>query len=420
MATRFDSKEYAKQRLFSVCTKYFPMDHLKITAGRKGFRLGESTIMLIEKSRSIVTLAEESNMVLPTSTTNVFRYGVICQNIFDNLNKYQIISQLKSRSRRGYRKELEVIDFDLKKIELEFKKSPHPPVKSLKDGKFIKNAQKLYLKLLDDGDYRGILEDVVKKQELFIVENSDGGKFFSSLFRIINNLVDESKGKKRLEDEIIELQNQMVNIRNNQVEIKKKLPACRLQIEHHREKSGILEIIREKEQLYSDPELSIFLKALTTCLERYVKMIERREQRELEQKEAFLGLILEPTKFQGLDENLWRQIVFIIETHGFELLSGKTWFKFDDSTELRRFMVRKDILEKFAHLRSIEIKQDEIESQMKKNQEYREAENLIHDYEKNRSSYKKLEKKIPLIKKRIAAISEEMDSEKEKFLTFLS
>ena len=151
-----------------------------------------------------------------------------------------------------------------------------------------------------------------------------------------------------------------------------------------------------------------------------MKMIERREGRDLDQKEAFLGLILESTRFQGLYEDLWRQIVFNIETHGFELLSGKTWFRFDDSTELRRFMVREDVLKKFAYLRNLEIKQDEKELQMKKNPEYSEAKNLIQDYEDTRSSYKKLEKEIPVIKERIAAISKEIHSEKEKVFTFLS
>ena len=104
MVTKFDSKEYAKQRLFNLCVKYFPSDHLKINTGRKGFRLGENTVALIDKSEEILTQAKESNETIPASTVNVFRYGTVCLEIFENLSNFQVISQLKSRSRRGYRR----------------------------------------------------------------------------------------------------------------------------------------------------------------------------------------------------------------------------------------------------------------------------------------------------------------------------
>ena len=120
MATKFDSKEYAKQRLFNLCVKYFPRDHFKISTGRKGFRLGESTLALINRSRTILDRVKESDITIPASTANVFQYGTIFQEIFENLNEFQIISPLKFRSRRGHRKDLEVMDFDLNKIELEF------------------------------------------------------------------------------------------------------------------------------------------------------------------------------------------------------------------------------------------------------------------------------------------------------------
>ncbi len=202
MATRFDSKEYTKQRLFNICAKYFPRDQLKINiGGRKGFRLGEGTIALINQSRAILTRAQQSDETIPISTVNVFRYGTTCQEIFEDLGKYQVISQLKTRSRRGYRKELEIVDFDLRKIELELKKSSNPPVKYQKDEKFIRNAQKYYSKILNDDKHSTILEDVIKNQDLFIVDGTDGKRFFNSLFRILNTLLDKNKEKIKLENQ---------------------------------------------------------------------------------------------------------------------------------------------------------------------------------------------------------------------------
>ncbi|MHA2329996.1 MAG: hypothetical protein ACXACR_15880, partial [Candidatus Hodarchaeales archaeon] len=153
MATKFDSKEFARNRIFDLCAKYFPRDQLKINSGRKGFRLGDSTLALIDKSKVIIERVKESNETIPSSTANIFRYGLVCQEIFANLSSYQVISQLKSRSRRGYRKELELVDFDLRKVELKFKKSSEPSVKSQNDGKFIRNLQKSYLNMITADKY---------------------------------------------------------------------------------------------------------------------------------------------------------------------------------------------------------------------------------------------------------------------------
>ncbi|MHA2245071.1 MAG: hypothetical protein ACXADY_08890 [Candidatus Hodarchaeales archaeon] len=419
MATKFDSKEYAKQRLLNLCVKYFPKDHFKISAGRKGFRLGESTITLINQSKTILNRFKESEIIIPASTVNVFRYGTLCQEIFENLSNYQIISQIKSRSRRGHRKDIDVIDFDLKKIELEFKKSSNPPVRSQKDMKFIHNVQKFYLKLINDDKYHVILEDVIKKQELFIVDNSDGKKFFDSLFRLLNALMRKNTEKIEIEALSEQKRNEIAKIRAVIAELKEELPHNKHIIELQRERSGIPKIIGEKEQLFSDSDLSLFLKVLTTSLERYMKMIERRENRSIEQKEEFLGLVLEPTRFQGLNEELWRQVVFIIETHGFELLNGKNWFKFEDPTELRQFMVRKDILEKFAHLRKLEKELDEIEKQMQQDPQYSKAQKMIQDFDDKELLIAKLKKEIPEMHGKSSSLSQEIEADKEKVLAFL-
>ncbi|MFX0014292.1 MAG: hypothetical protein ACFFB2_07365 [Promethearchaeota archaeon] len=419
MVTKFDSKEYAKQRLFNLCAKYFPSDHLKINTGRKGFRLGESTIALIDKSKEILSRAQESNETIPVSTVNVFRYGMVCLEIFEDLSKFQVVSQLKSRSRRGYRKELEIVDFDLKKIELEFKKSSNPNVKSQKDARIILNARRSYLKPLDTDDFLFILNDVIKKQELFIVDDSDGKQFFDSLFRLINPLA--SKNNQRIKYEILleEKQNELEKKTKLIAELNKKIPTYKHQIELQRENSRIPKIIQEKEQLFFDPDLSLFLKILTTSLERYVKMIERRENRILEEKEDFLGLILEPTRFQRLDEELWRKIVFIIETHGLELVSGKSWFRFEDSTELRQFIVQKEVLEKFARIRTLENELNDAEDKLQQNPQYTEALKMIKEYEEIEALILKLRKEIPELNEKIKELTREIENDKNKVETFL-
>jgi hypothetical protein len=419
MVTKFDSKEYTRQRLFSTCSKYFPKDHLKITSGKKGFRLGESTLALIEKAKEIILDDQDSSEKFPESTVNVFRYGTVCMEIFENLDQYQIISQLKSRSRRGYRKELDVIDFDHKKIELEFKKSPKPPVKSQKDIRIIYSARKSYLKPFDENNFTFILDDVKKKQKFFIVEDSDGKEFFDSLFRLLNPLTQKNIEKLELETHLAKKQKDLERTETTFANLTEELPRFKQSIDLQRKDSKIHEIINEKEQLFSDPDLSLFLKILTTSLERYIKMIERRENRIIEEKEDFLGLILEPTKYQGFNEELWRKIVFIIETHGIELLSGKSWFEFEDSGDLREYIVSKEVLEKFARLRKLEDELVAVEEQLQKNPEYVEAHKRIQEHEEQESKLSLLKQEISKAQEKIKALNRMIKEEKEKLDAFL-
>lgn len=420
MATKFDPKEYAKKRLIGTVAKYFPMEYIKVKAGRTGYRLGESTITIIERSKNIIDAASESDIEVPYSTVNIFKIGSTLQHIFQNLSDYQVVSQVKARSRRGYRKEIDLIDFDLKKIELAFKKSPNPSVRHQKDVKIIKTAQKFYIKLLDEKKYQNLLEDVIKQQELFIVDSSDGKAFFDSLYRLLNTFIEKIDEKARYETQLVQTKNEVKAIKKKLNESENQLPQIKNRITVLRKESGIHNLVREKEQVYSDPDFSLFLKILTTCLDRYIRMIERRENIILEQREDFLNLILEPSKYQGLNEELWKQIVFIIEAHGIELLGSKGWFKFEDSLELRQFFVRKDILEKYARVRKIEEKYNEIEVKLLENPEYSEAQQLLQEFDRQETLLNKLEKEIPKIDRKIISLSSELESEEETIRTLLS
>ncbi|MFX0184569.1 MAG: hypothetical protein ACFE95_15925 [Candidatus Hodarchaeota archaeon] len=420
MATRFDPKEYAKNRLIMISSKFFPKDQIRIKSGRKGFQLGESMVTLIDRSKTIVARAQQTDEVIPLSTANIFRAGTTFQDIFQNLSDYQVISQVKSRSRRGYRKELEVVDFDVKKIELAFKKSSHPPVKTQKDEKLIKSVQKAYIKLFDENKYEEVLDDVIKRRDLFVIDDSDGKKFFDSLYRLLDNFIEKNDECKELKTKLKQIKTEIVEVDEGLKKLELEVPNFKRQIELQREEVGIFDLINKKEQLFTDPDLSLFLKILTTGLDRYIRMIERRENRTLEQRDDFLGLILEPTRYQGLNEDLWRMIVFIVETHGFELLNSKNWFKFEEPMELKQFFIKKDVLEKYASLRNIEKTLDELEEQLIKNPQYSEALNIIEEFERNEDRKVNLKREIPEIEQKIIILDQELLTERERIITYFS
>ncbi len=420
LATKFDPKDYARQRLSTLCTKYFPKECININAGRKGFRIGDSMNHLIKESRNVIKEAQNKKWVVPDSTANFFRYGVLLQDIFQELSSYQITSSIKTRSRRGYRKELEVVDFDLKKIELAFKKSSLPPIKTQKDDKLLKAIKKVYFDLLNEYRYHDLYKDVIEKQSLFIVPDSEGNKFYSSFTRISENLMNTFQEKKNLEKENDKLQDEYDKTSESVIVSSQDMPQFRKEIEQIRKKSGFQALINEKEKLISDGNLSLFLKVLTTSLERYLKMMERKESVVLDQKDEFLGLILDPIRFKGLNEDLWKQIVFIIETHGMELCGGKNWFKFNNSTELREFIVRKEILEKFAGLRKLETDLEDLEIKMQKDLHYKDIYEKILKVENQKKLLKELEKEKVQLNEKISNIVLEIEKETEKALNLLN
>ncbi|MHA1973278.1 MAG: hypothetical protein ACTSW1_09805, partial [Candidatus Hodarchaeales archaeon] len=227
MATKFDSKEYARKRLLALCDKYFPPGLLKVTSSRKGFKLGERTQELIQEAIRIVEKAKENGEVLPRSTMDLFRYGKVMQHVFDNLSMFQTVSQIKSRSRRGYRKHLEVIDFDLKKIEYELKKSPNPHIKAEKDDKIIAKAKKDYLDWFEEGMYDKITRDLAIKLKIFVIEDTEGKKFFLSFSRIFNNFLKINKELKDLKARLLELENTIDKIGKSIQSIKKQEDSLR-------------------------------------------------------------------------------------------------------------------------------------------------------------------------------------------------
>ncbi|MHA2328969.1 MAG: hypothetical protein ACXACR_10660, partial [Candidatus Hodarchaeales archaeon] len=127
----------------------------------------------------------------------------------------------------------------------------------------------------------------------------------------------------------------------------------------------------------------------------------------------------EPTKFQGFDEKLWKEIVFIIEKHGFELIGGKNWFKFENPIDLRQFVVQKEILEKFAHLRKLEISLDLTEKKLQNDPEYNNALKKIEDFNIKSGLIDNLRKNISDTKGKILSQSSDIETEKEKVYTLL-
>jgi hypothetical protein len=149
-------------------------------------------------------------------------------------------------------------------------------------------------------------------------------------------------------------------------------------------------------------------------------MIERREKQRLEQREEFLNLILEPTKYKGLDESLWKQIVFIIESHGIELLQGKNWFNFKFPDELRAYITDNNVLSKFAELRTLEKELEEIDKQLQENSSFHEANNLIIELETVKNSLTDSEGRIKELRTEIQNLTDSINEEKQNYLQSLS
>ena len=149
-------------------------------------------------------------------------------------------------------------------------------------------------------------------------------------------------------------------------------------------------------------------------------MIERREKQRLEYRDLLLGLIIEPTKFDGLNEALWKQIVFIIETHGIELLNGKSWFKFSFSDDLRDFITREDILKNFSELRELEKELEKIESELYQNSSFSEAYNFLKESESLKLQLEESETSLPEIIEEIDELSLKIEDERLKILNSLN
>jgi hypothetical protein len=420
MATRFDSKSYVLNQFKVLASKYFPNEYMRVSSSKKGFRLSDSTQSLIEKSKTIVSQFENTDGLLPQSTAIVYRYGVVFQAIFSDLSNYQTISSLKARSRRGYRKEMEFIAFDLKKIELELKKSSKPKVKIQKDEKIIRDFKKRYLILMDENNFDLIKKNVEKTQPLFILDDSEGFKFFETLSRSISSFIEKIEQKDNLKNRKSEIKSSLIKIREDIKQASLDVSKYQKEIQLQREKRGVYELSKRKEALLNHTDMSLFLKILTTALERYIKMIERREKQRLENREQLMGIIIGPTKYDGLNETLWKHIVFIIETHGIELLNGKNWFEFEFSDDLREFITRQDVLKMYSELRGLEKDLEKIESELHQNSTFSKADNFIKKFELLKLQLEESEKSLPTITENINEINQIIEDERLKILQSLS
>ncbi|MHA1973402.1 MAG: hypothetical protein ACTSW1_10435, partial [Candidatus Hodarchaeales archaeon] len=186
------------------------------------------------------------------------------------------------------------------------------------------------------------------------------------------------------------------------------------------ENYGVIKLIKEKEQLLNDPNLSLFFRIITTAIERYIKMMERRENKKIEQKEEFIGFVTDPLRYDGFNEGMWREIVFIIETHGVELLSSKSWFDFNDSRELRDFLLSKDNLTKYARLRKIETEIEYIENQLFEVDDYKKSYDKLKELDNCREKLKEYRKEKEILEQKKIEILSEISDEKEKLLQSLS
>jgi benzoyl-CoA reductase/2-hydroxyglutaryl-CoA dehydratase subunit BcrC/BadD/HgdB len=311
---------------------------------------------------------------------------------------------------------MEFLAFDLKKIELELKNSSNPRIKIQKDKKLIQDIKKRYIKLLDENKFDFLTTDIEKTQPLFVLADSEGYKFFEVLSRSFSSFIQKINHKENLLKQESETKLSLKNLRDNIKQSSSEVPKYQKEIQLQREKHGVYNLTKRKEALLNHSDISLFFKILTTALERYIKMIERREKQRLEGRDLLLGLIIEPTKFNGLNEALWKQIVFIIETHGIELLNGKNWFKFDFSDDLREFITREDILKKYSELRDLEKELEKIDSELNQNSSFSKAYNFIKENESLKLQLEESEKSLPDINEEIDELSLRIEDERLKIL----
>jgi hypothetical protein len=420
MATRFDSKSYVLNQFMVLTSKYFPQEHLRVNSSKKGFRLSDSTQNLIERSKTVVSQIEKSNGVIPQSTAIVYRYGTVFQDIFSELSSYQTISSVKSRSRRGYRKDMEFMAFDLKKIELELKKSSNPRVKIQKDKKLIQDVKKRCINFMNENNIGLLKTDIEKTQKLFVLDDSEGFKFCEVLSRHISSLLQMITHRKNLEKQESDIKSKQKEMHFAIKQASSDLPKYQKEIQLQREIHGVNDLTKRKEAILNNSDISLFLKILTTSLERYIKMIERREKQRLEDRDLLLGIIIEPTKYDGLNEALWKQIVFVIETHGIELLNGKSWFNFNFSDDLRDFITNKDVLKKFSEIRNLEKELEKVEFELSQNSSFSEANNLIEEFNDLKLQSEEAEKILPDIIEEITDVSKKIEEEKLKIMQNLN
>jgi hypothetical protein len=99
---------------------------------------------------------------------------------------------------------------------------------------------------------------------------------------------------------------------------------------------------------------------------------------------------------------------------------GKNWFNFEFSDDLRSFFTQKDVLKKFAELRSLENELDQIDEDLNKIPAYKNATTQIDKLNLLKIQSSESEKAIPETSDRINELNTEIKEELEKMIRLLS
>ena len=273
---------------------------------------------------------------------------------------------------------------------------------------------------MHDNEFDLLRTDIEKTKPLFILDDSEGFKFFEVLSRSVTSLIQKINQKRNLVKQESEINSSLNKLRENIKQTSLEVPQYQKEIQLQRELSGVYDLNKRKEVLFNHSDISLFLKILTTALERYIKMIERREKQRLEHRDQLFGVIIEPTKYNDLNEALWKQIVFIIETHGIELLNGKSWFNFNFSDDLRDFITNKDVLKKFSEIRNLEMELEKVERELSQTSSFTEANSLIEEFNNLKLQSEEAEKTLPDIIEEISDVSKKIEEERLKIIQNLN
>lgn len=402
---KFDSKAYVKNRLLLLIKKYCPIDHINLRSKRSGFELAENTLLVINNAEEIISDAESRGDKFPKSTANIIRYGVILINIFNNLEDYMEVNILKGRTRRGHKKDIAVTDFDLKKIELLFKKSSLPfKVKTVDDDKLIKAKTKEYNKFLEEANVDAIKKDSKVYQNYFVIENSEGFEFFRKINRLADDLSKEIKLIKQKQIDLLTIQEESKNLEKTLQDAIKNKTILEEKIKSLKAELGIKTLLNNKEELINDPNIALFFRILSIGIDRYIRRMENKENITLDNKKELLDIALNPTKSPYLNKEHWKGLIEIFEQFGLELLQGKSWFTFETNDELKQFLTSSDLLTTYSQIRKLESEMDNINIKVNSShtaKELQQIENLINNQDINL-------KKIDQVKEEI------IDCEKRK------
>ena len=101
-------------------------------------------------------------------------------------------------------------------------------------------------------------------------------------------------------------------------------------------------------------------------------------------------------------------------------MQGKNWFPFSFPDELRAYITNKDVLSKYADLRTLEKELEAIDRKLQNNSSFYEATSLVDELEKAKTALNDSQELIPKLELEIQQIINTIEKEKRALLQTLN